>query len=314
MYNSDDGLSTKLHHMPSNNLPLLQRPAAMPVNPAAVAQKTSVPNSAQVNALNKPPPSVTNVLNHTMNPSLDPNLPPQRPIEVNQLIPQPSSVSNSQFSNSSPSTVIPVNSVSKSAKKGVKRKADTTTLEPQAFSLTGDDVKPSKMSTRRESGRPIKKPSKELPDVGISNSTGKKRSRISGRMKYCRDILKELFSKRHSAIAWPFYEPVNVRLYQLDDYFDVIKHPMDLGTIKEKLARNEYRKPDEFAADVRLIFTNCYKYNPPEHDVVQMGRKLQVRPLSSSYFPLLCTSIWARNLCRMHDIFLINRRGIERQI
>ena len=27
---------------------------------------------------------------------------------------------------------------------------------------------------------------------------------------------------------------------------------------------------------MRLIFTNCYKYNPPEHDVVAMARKLQV--------------------------------------
>ena len=31
---------------------------------------------------------------------------------------------------------------------------------------------------------------------------------------------------------------------------------------------------DEFATDVRLIFSNCYKYNPPEHDVVKMAKKL----------------------------------------
>ena len=37
-----------------------------------------------------------------------------------------------------------------------------------------------------------------------------------------------------------------------------------------------FRSPAEFAADMRLIFTNCYKYNPPEHDVVAMARKLQV--------------------------------------
>merc|ERR1712179_406492 len=37
----------------------------------------------------------------------------------------------------------------------------------------------------------------------------------------------------------------------------------------------EYRTPAEFAIDMRLIFTNCYKYNPPEHDVVAMARKLQ---------------------------------------
>lgn len=42
------------------------------------------------------------------------------------------------------------------------------------------------------------------------------------------------------------------------------------------MEKREYKKPDDFAADVRLIFTNCYKYNPPDHEVVLMARKLQV--------------------------------------
>ena len=37
----------------------------------------------------------------------------------------------------------------------------------------------------------------------------------------------------------------------------------------------EYRSPQDFAEDVRLIFTNCYRYNPPESDVVMMAKKLQ---------------------------------------
>lgn len=37
-----------------------------------------------------------------------------------------------------------------------------------------------------------------------------------------------------------------------------------------------YEDPNQFASDIRLMFTNCYKYNPPEHDVVKMARKLQV--------------------------------------
>lgn len=36
-----------------------------------------------------------------------------------------------------------------------------------------------------------------------------------------------------------------------------------------------YKTASEFASDVRLIFTNCYKYNPPDHDVVAMAKKLQ---------------------------------------
>jgi len=39
--------------------------------------------------------------------------------------------------------------------------------------------------------------------------------------------------------------------------------------------RRDYKSCGEFAADVRMIFTNCYKYNPPDHDVVTMARKLQ---------------------------------------
>lgn len=37
-----------------------------------------------------------------------------------------------------------------------------------------------------------------------------------------------------------------------------------------------YDHPKEFAADVRLMFSNCYKYNPPSHEVVVMARRLQV--------------------------------------
>lgn len=38
----------------------------------------------------------------------------------------------------------------------------------------------------------------------------------------------------------------------------------------------EYQDARAFAADVRLIFSNCYKYNPAHHDVVIKARKLQV--------------------------------------
>lgn len=46
---------------------------------------------------------------------------------------------------------------------------------------------------------------------------------------------------------------------------------------QRKMDNREYRDSQQFAADVRLMFSNCYKYNPPDHDVVSMARKLQVR-------------------------------------
>lgn len=45
--------------------------------------------------------------------------------------------------------------------------------------------------------------------------------------------------------------------------------------LQSKMDNREYKTVQEFASDVRLIFTNCYKYNPPDHDVVSMAKKLQ---------------------------------------
>ena len=74
----------------------------------------------------------------------------------------------------------------------------------------------------------------------------------------------------------PTNEPTLVDAVKLGlhDYHTIIKHPMDLGTVRRKLAANDYDGPEAFANDVRLIFNNCYKYNPPDHDVVLMARKL----------------------------------------
>ena len=47
--------------------------------------------------------------------------------------------------------------------------------------------------------------------------------------------------------------------------------------LQKRLEDREYSNSSEFATDVRLMFTNCYKYNPPEHDVVKMCMKVQVR-------------------------------------
>lgn len=47
-------------------------------------------------------------------------------------------------------------------------------------------------------------------------------------------------------------------------------------SLQRKFDNREYRTANEFAEDVRLVFTNCYRYNAVESDVVMMARKLQV--------------------------------------
>ncbi|KAJ8793534.1 hypothetical protein J1605_019368 [Eschrichtius robustus] len=94
-------------------------------------------------------------------------------------------------------------------------------------------------------------------------------------LRHCNEILKEMLAKKHVSYAWPFYNPVDVNALGLHNYYDIVKNPMDLGTIKAKMDNQEYKNAYEFAADVRLMFMNCYKYNPPDHEVVTMARMLQ---------------------------------------
>ncbi|XP_019937035.2 bromodomain testis-specific protein isoform X2 [Paralichthys olivaceus] len=160
-------------------------------------------------------------------------------------------------------------------KRGFKRKAEppsSTTSATTSGGLTPAEEHPAPgtLSSRRGgSGRPIKPPKKDLP------AFEEKKVKLSEQLRYCSDILKELLSKRHYAYAWPFYTPVDAVALGLRDYHDIIKQPMDLNTIKSKMDQREYANVKEFAGDVRLMFSNCYKYNPPSHEVVYMARKLQ---------------------------------------
>jgi hypothetical protein len=44
------------------------------------------------------------------------------------------------------------------------------------------------------------------------------------------------------------------------DYFEKVKNPMDLATIKDKMDRKQYTSDQEFVADINQIFENCYTY------------------------------------------------------
>ena len=61
--------------------------------------------------------------------------------------------------------------------------------------------------------------------------------------------------------AVPFREAVDWKALQLFDYPQIIKTPMDLGTVKGKIESNSYRSLEECAEDIRLIWKNCMTYN-----------------------------------------------------
>ncbi|KAG0483354.1 hypothetical protein HPP92_011438 [Vanilla planifolia] len=87
-------------------------------------------------------------------------------------------------------------------------------------------------------------------------------------MKQCETLLKRLMAHQY---AWVFNVPVDIVKLNIPDYLTVIKQPMDLGTIKSKVASGAYSSPLDFASDVRLTFSNAMIYNPPGNDVHGMA-------------------------------------------
>ncbi|KAJ8406446.1 hypothetical protein AAFF_G00300200 [Aldrovandia affinis] len=75
-------------------------------------------------------------------------------------------------------------------------------------------------------------------------------------------------------LSSPFHEPVSPLARH---YYQIIKKPMDLSVIRSKLSRrshSQYCTPQEFVADVFLMFRNCAKFNYPDSEVALAGRSL----------------------------------------
>lgn len=94
-------------------------------------------------------------------------------------------------------------------------------------------------------------------------------------LRFCSEVLRELNKKQHAVYSYPFLTPVDPIALNIPHYREIIKHPMDLSTMRRKLDDGEYRSSDEFRADAKLMFNNCYTFNPPGTEVHTFGKKLE---------------------------------------
>uniref|UniRef100_A0A8C9VDX6 Bromodomain PHD finger transcription factor n=1 Tax=Scleropages formosus TaxID=113540 RepID=A0A8C9VDX6_SCLFO len=85
-----------------------------------------------------------------------------------------------------------------------------------------------------------------------------------------RRILRSLQAHK---MAWPFLEPVDPN--DAPDYYGVIKEPMDLSTMENRVQKRYYIKLTEFVADMTKIFDNCRYYNPSDSPFYQCAEVLE---------------------------------------
>ncbi|KAK4683180.1 hypothetical protein QC764_122900 [Podospora pseudoanserina] len=82
------------------------------------------------------------------------------------------------------------------------------------------------------------------------------------KLNFCADLLARMLSGPGfwTRVVGPFKDPVDPQRDGVPDYFNVVKKPMDLTTMKNKMDNKEYSDEQEFLADMNQIFANCYEY------------------------------------------------------
>ncbi|KAL2035160.1 histone acetyltransferase [Aureobasidium pullulans] len=86
-------------------------------------------------------------------------------------------------------------------------------------------------------------------------------------------LMHLLSALQNSTHAWPFLQPVNKD--EVLDYYEVIKQPMDLSTMEQKLENDAYETPEDFIRDATLICVNCRRYNAEQTPYHKAAIKLE---------------------------------------
>lgn len=151
----------------------------------------------------------------------------------------------------------------------------------------GDGLDPAQMSGSSSSqGQVQHGPSPQAPEYINLTRPKRQTNQLQFLLKM---VLKTLWKHQ---FAWPFHAPVdavklnlpvsvalhnrshfntldisnnfcdvNCLMQSLQDYYTIIKTPMDMGTIKKRLENSYYWNAQECIQDFNTMFTNCYIYN-----------------------------------------------------
>jgi len=84
------------------------------------------------------------------------------------------------------------------------------------------------------------------------------------------DLLNNMMKHKD---GWPFDRPITRS--DAPDYFEIIKKPIDLGTVRTNLLHMKYSCNQEVITDVRQVFENCYRYNAEEAEEFQCALRLE---------------------------------------
>ena len=163
-------------------------------------------------------------------------------------------------------------------------KVVTAPVAPVQGSRKSSKVFQGGLTEKADNSGPVpamKPPERFVPSMsGLQRRESSRMSRLPSRleeddpqatmdrlMEKCRQILKEI---QEADVQKIFGVPVDPIALGIPTYFDVIKEPMDLGTVKTKLDNNDIDSPEEFKRLVSLTFSNAINFNSMPDNIVNV--------------------------------------------
>jgi bromodomain-containing factor 1 len=144
-----------------------------------------------------------------------------------------------------------------------------------AFAIPPNGIPQIRRDSTRDDGdrpkRPIHPPKNRDPDYA---SQGSRKRKLEPEMKFYSDVLSDLKKSKYWGQNQWFLEPVDPVALNIPTYFSIVKKPMDLKSMTEKLESGEYRSGKEVEKDMKQIVNNSELFNG-EGVVTNMARELE---------------------------------------
>ena len=99
------------------------------------------------------------------------------------------------------------------------------------------------------------------------------KSAIEVNHKNMLQILSELCRRDATRKAAPFMFSCPVSLNSFPNYTRFVSQPMDYLTIRQKLDMGRYAAPEDFFADLNLVFDNAERYNHANEGIIRLAQK-----------------------------------------
>ncbi|KAK0614411.1 hypothetical protein B0T14DRAFT_570347 [Immersiella caudata] len=102
-----------------------------------------------------------------------------------------------------------------------------------------------------------------------------KRKKLSPELRFCEEVLNEIRKGKYYDCNNAFQQPVDPVALQIPTYHKIVRKPMDLSTMHQKLGAGDYVSAKDFEKDFDLIVKNCKSFNGEDHVVYKQALALQ---------------------------------------